>query len=437
VREARASEEQLSRPAREQLQVALAWAGFYRSGIDGAFGPGTRAAMAAWQGANGYDDTGVLTTRQRAALIGAYNAVLAGLGLELVANADAGIALQIPLGVVAFAGEEPPFARYDATGEIGAQVLLISQAGDLNRLFGLYEILQTLEIVPPEGPRSRGEQSFVLEGIGPQIHTYVEAALEDGEIKGFALIWPAGDDARRTRLLDTMRASFTRLPGVLNPALSQPGEDQALDMISGLEVRQPRLSRSGLFIDAVGNVLTTVQAIDNCTEITLDQVHPATVALRDDALGIAVLTPTERLSPLGVASFQTGVPRLQSDVAVAGYPYGGVLTRPALTFGRLADIRGLNGEDTVKRLAILAQDGDAGGPVFDAGGAVLGMLLPKSVRNGQVLPDEVSFMADSDAILAALATAGFAPRTTDAVGFIPPETLTRQAAALTVLVSCW
>ena len=52
---------------REQLQVALAWAGVYEGGIDGAFGRGTRTAMALWQGRNGYEATGILTARERAA----------------------------------------------------------------------------------------------------------------------------------------------------------------------------------------------------------------------------------------------------------------------------------------------------------------------------------------------------------------------------------
>src|SRR6056297_3232852 len=61
---------------REARQVALQWAGFYRGAIDAAFGRGTRAAMASWQRENGVEPTGVLTTRQRAALLGQYNAVL-------------------------------------------------------------------------------------------------------------------------------------------------------------------------------------------------------------------------------------------------------------------------------------------------------------------------------------------------------------------------
>lgn len=436
-REARASEEVLTGPEREGLQIALAWAGFYDGGIDGAFGPGTRGAMADWQAANGHEATGVLTTRQRAALLAAYNAPLDGMGLQLVRDDAAGIAMLIPTGVVAFAAYEPPFARFDATGEIGAQVLLISQAGDLNRLFGLYEIMQTLAIVPPDGPRDRGEMSFELEGIGTEIHSYTFAALDDGEIKGFSLIWPAGDEERRARVLEKMRASFTRLPGVLDPALARPDEDQAVDLISGLEVRQPRLSRSGFFVDAQGTVLTTTEAVEGCSEITIDSTHPADVRLADAALGIAFLTPRESLAPRGVAAFQTGVPRLQSEVAVAGYPYGGVLTRPAMTFGRLADLRGLNGEQDIKRLAINVQPGDAGGPVFDNAGAVLGMLRPKTPVNGQILPDEVSFATESAAILAAASAAGLVLSTTDSAAFVPPETVTRSAAAMTVLVSCW
>jgi hypothetical protein len=143
------------------------------------------------------------------------------------------------------------------------------------------------------------------------------------------------------------------------------------------------------------------------------------------------------LAPLHVAQFQTGIPRLQAEVAVAGFPYGGVLVTPSLTFGRLADLRGLNGEDTIKRLSLTAQAGDAGGPVFDNGGAVLGMLLPRRITDGQMLPQNVSFSVDADEIMASLSTAGITVSTTDTLAFMPPETLTLLAADNTVLVSCW
>ena len=436
--EARASEDALSGAEKELLQTALAWAGHYVGAIDGLYGAGTRGAMSAWQAANGHDPTGVLTTAQRAELLAAYNAVLDGLDLQRVRDDATGIEMQIPTGVVAFAAYEPPFARFDPTGDIpAAQVLLISQAGDQDRLFGLYDILQTLAIIPEAGPRTRNDDSFTITGTDARIVSHTEVRLIGTEIKGFTLVWPAGDEERRTRLLQMMQASFTPLPGTLDPALAPPTEDQSVDLVSGLAVRQPRLSRSGFFIDDSGTVLTTAEAVAECDHVMLDSVHRATVALTDEALGLAVLRPDTPLSPLGVAAFQTGVPRLQAEIAVSGYPYGGVLARPTLTFGRLADLRGLNGEEALKRLDLVAGQGDAGGPVFDNAGAVIGMLLPVAEAGPQVLPPEVRFIADADAIIAALAPLGLSLATTDSLAFMPPETLTREASRVTVLVSCW
>ncbi|MCK0121006.1 serine protease [Loktanella sp. F6476L] len=435
--EARASEAALSRAAKEQLQTALKWAGFYDAAIDGAFGRGTRRSMGEWQVANNYEPTGILTTKQRAELIGAYNAILDGMDLQLIRDDATGIEMVIPTGVVAFDKYEPPFAQFEPKGDLAARVLLISQEGDQDRLFGLYEILQTLAIVPTDGPRRRRDQSFEIEGIGEGIHSYTTATLRNGQIKGFSLIWPTGDEARRIRVLDAMKASFATVDGVLDPAIAAPDDSQAIDLVSGLAVRKPKLSRSGFFVDGQGDVLTTAEAVGECSRITIDEVHDAQVVHTDAALGLAVIRPNTPLAPADVAQFQTGVPRLQSEIAVAGYPYGGVLTTPSLTFGRLADIRGLNGEDELKRLSLTAQPGDAGGPVFDNGGAVLGMLLPRASRNGQQLPPEVSFSIDATRIVASLLLADVRLETTDTVAFLPPEALNQKAVDVTVLVSCW
>ena len=437
LREAQSSEQLLDRDEKRLLQTAMQWAGFYDGAIDGLYGRGTRRSMAAWQEANNHEPTGVLTTLQRGELLGAYNAILDGMGLQLVRDDATGIEMQIPTGVVQFAEYEPPFARFDASGDVAAQVLLISQPGDQTRMFGLYEILQTLAIIPPEGERARRDRSFTIEGADDTIQSYTSVVLENGEIKGFTLVWPAGDEDRRRRVLAEMQASFATVDGVLDPAIARPGEDQAIDLIAGLAVRKPVRDRSGFYINASGEVLTTLEAIGECSSITLGMDHEASVVHEDVALGLAVLRPNTRLAPPAIAEFQTGVPRLNAEIAVAGFPYGNVLTTPALTFGKLADIRGLNGEDEVKRLSIFAQPGDAGGPVYDNGGAVLGMLLPKEQTNGQSLPPEVSFSVDADQIVASITDAGLDVVTTDSVAYITPESLTLIAADMAVLVSCW
>ncbi|MFT4702179.1 MAG: peptidoglycan hydrolase-like protein with peptidoglycan-binding domain [Yoonia sp.] len=437
TREARVSEAALSREEKELLQTALKWAGFYNSAIDGAFGRGTRRSMRDWQATNNFELTGVLTTKQRDVLITSYNAILAGMDLQLIRDDATGIEMLIPTGAVAFDKYEPPFAQFEPTGDLQARVLLISQSGDQDRLFGLYEILQTLAIIPTEGPRRRRDQSIEIEGVGDGIHSYTTATLRNGQIKGFSVIWPAGDDARRIRVLDAMEASFQAIDGVLDPAIAAPDDSQAIDLVSGLAVRKAKLSRSGFFVDVDGDVLTTVEAVGECSRITIDEVHDAQVIHVDAPLGIAVIRPNTPLAPADVAQFQTGVPRLQAQVSVAGYPYGGVLTTPSLTFGRLADIRGLNGEDELKRLSLTAQPGDAGGPVLDNGGAVLGMLLPRASRNGQQLPPEVSFSVDASRIVASLLLADVRLETTENVAFLTPDALNQTAADMTVLVSCW
>lgn len=435
VSEARNSERALDAQGRKDLQIALQWAGFYNAAIDGAFGRGTRNSMAAWQESNGYEVTGVLTTRQRTALMGQYNAVLDGLGLQLVRDDAAGIEIMMPTAEVAFDHYEPPFAHYDSSGNIGARVLLISQAGDQDTLFGLYDIMQTLEIVPLEGPRARQNTSFELIGENGSIISQTQVSLLDGQIKGFTLIWPAGDEDRRRRVVAEMSKSLIRLDAVLDPAAGIEAE-QTIDLVSGLRIRQPKISRSGFFIDGQGAVATTSEAVAACTRVTLDGDTEADVIADDASAGIALLRPRAALAPMAVARFGNSPPRLQSEVSVAGYSYEGVLSAATLTFGTLADLRGLHGEEKLNRLTLTAQAGDAGGPVFDASGNVMGMLLPAAAGDQQ-LPKDVSFALQGAAIAELASKNGLRLTQSDATDAVAPRDLRIAAQGMTVLVSCW
>lgn len=435
--EAQRAERALSRDEKKQLQVMLQWAGFYTAAIDGSFGRGTRNSMAAWQEDNNFEKTGILTTLQRAVLKKQYNAVLEGLGLQTVRDAQAGIEMTLPMDVVKFDRYEPPFAQYTPVGDIDARVLLISQPGDQDTLFGLYEIMQTLEIVPLDGPRERNRSSFTLVGESGRMISYTEAALDNGEIKGFTLIWPAGDEERRRRLLAEMRSSFARMPGVLSASAGDASQ-QSIDLISGLQIRKPKLSRSGFFVTQSGDVATTSDAVQSCSRITLDGDTDAEVIANDSARGIALLKPKSSLSPLAVASFAGQAPRLQSEVALAGYSFEGVLNAPSISFGTLADVRGLQGEQNISRLALRARAGDAGGPVLDRTGAVIGMLTA-APEGGPQLPDDVSFALDAATVVAASGDAGVSlpEAATEGAASLTAFQLSEKASGMTVLVSCW
>ncbi len=436
--EAKASESDLDREAREALQGGLKFFGFYSSAVDGAFGPGTRAAMSAWQEAKGYEPTGVLTSRQRAALLGEKAEIEAALGLETITEEEAGIAITLPMALVAFDRYEPPFVHFSGKDGSGLRALLISQPGDEAALAALYEALQTLDAVPPGGPRELSDRRFTIEASDGHVASYAQAEAEGGFIKGFMLIWTPDSAEIAGRALTAMKSSFQPVGRkALDPGLVMLSEETRAGMLSGLEVRRPSRSRSGFYVSDTGQVLTVPEVLDGCSRVTLDGGPEVDVTFADAALGLALLTPRQPLSPPAVAGIETGPARPGIEIAVAGYPYEDAIPAPALTFGTLAAETGLAGEAGLRRLDLAARSGDAGGPVIDAAGAVLGLLLPTPTGGAQVLPEGVAFAASGKVLAERLTAAGVAVQPPRREGALAPADLVARARKMTVMVSCW
>jgi peptidoglycan hydrolase-like protein with peptidoglycan-binding domain len=439
VAEARRSEAALSRAEREALQVALQWKGFYGAAVDGAFGSGTRAAMSAWQADRGYEPTGVLTGRQRAELLAGYEAEIAALGLETVRDEPTGIAATLPLALVEFAGYAPPYARFEPRDGSGLRIRLLSQTGGGPALAALYAAVAASPSMPPDGPRALGPTSFTIRGIGPAGESLAYAETRGGLIKGYLVDWDGRATARMPRVLDALRAGFQPFgTHALDPGHGTPLAVDRTALMAGVEPAAPLRARSGVFVDAAGAVLTTAEAVAGCGRIMLDAAYPADVVHRDAARGLAVLRPQAPLSPRGVASLRAEAPALPVAVAVAGFSWGEVLPRPVLTFGRIAAAGGLDGAEGRARLDLAALAGDAGGPVLDAGGAVVGILLTAGgEQDGRLLPAGVAEAADAAAAATVMAAAGLAPRPPETAGALAADELARVADRMTVLVTCW
>ncbi|MCR9068802.1 MAG: trypsin-like peptidase domain-containing protein [Rhodobacteraceae bacterium] len=436
VQEARQSEAQLDREGRDALQIALAWYGYYTGAIDGAFGPGTRGSMSAWQQDKGYEPTGVLTSRQRAELLGDYRGELAALGMETVTSDVAGIEIDLPLAMVEFAGYNFPFAQYTEINDSGVQILLISQPGTETTLFGLYEIMQTLEIVPLDGERERGRDSFLLTGQSDTLRSHTEARLVRGTVKGFTIVWPPERDDQIARVLPMMQSTISYIDGVLDPAVVPETMEDGVDMVSGLEVRTPDRVRTGFFIDADGTVLTTTEAVGDCAQTLINDSYEAELAYSDADLGIAVLRPLTQLAPLAFGVLAEGSGRVQAPIAVSGFPFDGTLSTASMSFGTLAALEGMNGETTLQRLDIATAESEAGAPVLDFTGSVTGMVLPGTV-SGRTLPADVTLALQVDALRDALTAAGLVLDAAPREDRMNEENLARLGADMTVTVSCW
>ena len=376
---------------KKYLQRALAWVGFYESAIDGLYGRATRSAMSLWQISNGYDETGVLTTLQRDELISHYTRLLAGLDFTQTIETKAGISIQVPNAILGAPKYDEPFVRFEANDGSVIKVILISQTGDEARLKALYQVIQTLSIIPKNGARKLNKSNFTIEAFNSELHTTGFAQLRDGHIKGALLVWPVGDDARRERVADEIFNSFNTLPGALADATIFENGFIPKDLLSGLGIRQPKFVQSGVFLNATGMILTAARDFGSCDLIELGDGVNAQVVIENAHL--AVLEALQDITPEIVPEFQSLPLLAPRRISIGGYSYSGQLSMPTVTLGILQDVKNLEGERDIARLEINTLPGDIGGPLYDQNGAVVGVLLPNPKTVDRQLPSNVKFAA--------------------------------------------
>ena len=436
-KQALASETALPQEDRAALQDALKWYGFYVGASDGALGKGTRKSMAAWQEANDYEATGVLTTAQRTKLVGGYQTDKAEFGFEAVTDAESVIQITLPRGLVQFDSYAPPFALYRSKAGSGLTVRLISQPGDVSALAGLYNVLQSLDLMPTGGERSLEDNTFTLRGKNPSLESFAFAKADKGNVKGFLVSWTPDLDARIDRILPVIQSSFQSVgTKALDPGLVPLDEAVRRGLLVGLTAKTPKSSQSGVFVSADGAVVTTAAAVAQCASVTIERGTPADVVATDAASGLVLLKPRTAIAPQAFASFASGLPQTGAQIAAVGWSYGDRLPAPVLNPGVLEAAQGLDGSPGQIQLALDILPGDVGGPVLDSSGAMIGLVLPGAVK-GPVLPPGVT-LAQTDAAVTALMTQGAVPVT--AAGLpaqATPDALQAMGLGMTALVSCW
>ncbi len=303
IGQAKAGEAALDQTGREDLQTALKWFGFYDGKVDGHIGSGSRASMANWQSAQGFEPTGVLTAGQRTALVDGYKGEESAFGFQTVTEPEAAIEISLPMAMLNFDRYTPPFVRYGAKDGSGVTGMLISEPGTKASLSGLYDVLQSLDIVPADGERALEDTSFTIHGKNDKIETVAYAEIVGSNVKGYLLSWDVAKSGQMNRVLPIVQSSF-RSTGdkAMDPGLVPLADAVKRGLLAGLSAKKPKVSRSGFFIDAAGSVLTTVEAVDQCGSVTLERSLGAKVTFEDKASGIAVLTPDAPLAPASVAT---------------------------------------------------------------------------------------------------------------------------------------
>lgn len=421
----------------KKTQAALRWMGDYDSIIDGLYGPRTAAAIADYQRRKGFVATGSLTAEQYAGLITEYEGELGLANLSDLEDEQAGIALKYPANIVKFSEYSPPFAIFEPVEGKDMRLMLVSMEGNEQTLQALFDIVQSLDFIPEDGPRGIIRNEFNLRGFGNDKNSYAYAKLQDGRIKGFVFAWPTSEHEFMNRISDVMRESLVEINDKTLDRMDAPVHGLRIsEFYADALEREPIATASGFFVDSTGTVVTAADRVRSCTQIEIEPNYRMAIRKIDDDIGIAVLSPEMDLSPIAFARLAGDEIGRGSGIAVSGHSYSGLLGSPSLTFGEISSPYGLEGEQNLVVINAEARQGDIGGPVLNLDGGVVGVLLP-TPSDSRVLPDGINFAARGSAVAASLTESGiFAPEISFAKEIDLVE-LNRLAADITVLINCY
>ena len=416
------------------IQTALKWFNEYTGEIDGIFGGGSKRAIASYQEKNGFIPTGQLTRPQAVQLLTSYNTETAEVRLEVLEDEATGISIAIPQALVRFSGYNSPFAQFESISEHEMRVNLLSMEGNSDLLDALQDLFLNSDFLPGQKEHRSGRRQFSIRGTDGLIASRVHAQLNGNRLKGFVVSWSTEHDELAQRILDAMQQSFREShEGTLDIELTDAASEFSFDIFETLPRPKIKESASGFYIDNSGHVATTASAVSNCDAVQVGAREPMTILALDAELGLAILAPVNNLRP--IAHAQPGDARNSKgrSVSVSGYSYDGELGFPTLTRGTWIGPDVVSGNSNLFMIEAPVLPGDAGGPVFDEAGIVMGMLKP-SVGGNRVVPKEVNHLVAAPAVWR---LAGIEPTAESVVAELDSVDLARHARDITVLVKCF
>lgn len=103
----------------------------------------------------------------------------------------------------------------------------------------------------------------------------------------------------------------------------------------------------------------------------------ASVTRVDKTNDLALLRASADDPAHGIAKLRVTRPRLGEPVNAAGFPLHGLLVELNFTQGNVSSLSGLSGDTKLIQITAPVQPGNSGGPLLDADGNVLGVVVSK------------------------------------------------------------
>ena len=209
---------------------------------------------------------------------------------------------------------------------------------------------------------------------------------------------------------------------------------------------RPDASGSGFVVTGDGYIVTNRHVVNRCQSLAVraDSMpgSPAHVVALHEKDDLAVIRTDASFG--AVASFRVGAGiRPGDDIVAVGFPLAGLLAdEPSVTTGSVSALAGIHNDQSILQMSAPVQQGSSGGPLFDASGNVVGVVVTK--LNARIvaeetgdLPQNVNFALKGDIARTFLEELSVRYRTSPSIVRLGNADVGDIGRRVTVMVECY
>ena len=201
----------------------------------------------------------------------------------------------------------------------------------------------------------------------------------------------------------------------------------------------PDSGGSGFYV-ASARVVTNNHVTQGCNRLRVAGQFEGQLLNSDPRNDLALIALQS--GPADVATIRAGRVKVGESAMVAGFPLSGLLSGFNVTTGNVSSLAGIGGDTRLVQITAPVQPGNSGGPLLDAGGKVMGVVVSKlnalkvAQSTGDV-PQNVNFAINASVLMSFLDANGVEYKSGSTGPAIATPEVARRAQAITVLIECW